>query len=846
MPSQAPVSAARQSSISVVVRVRPFTTQEQNRLVCEPSTPIFPGDGGFLQTSGKENDSVAVKTAQHPQNMPHGLRKIVDVVDDRMLIFDPPENSALGAMQKRAFPHGPARGRIRDHRFVFDGLFDENASQEEVFCATTKPLLDNVLDGYNASVFAYGATGCGKTHTISGTRQDPGVIYLTMAALYQKIGVLADTRRVSVQVSFLEIYNETIRDLLAPETPPKRLVLREDAARRIVVANLSVHTPGTVDDVMQLITRGNENRTSSPTEANAASSRSHAVIQIHVSSHARTAGLSEEHTTATLSVIDLAGSERAAATRNRGARLHEGANINRSLLALGNCINALCDPGRRAHVPYRDSKLTRLLKFSLGGNCRTVMVVCVSPSSQHYDETWNTLQYAARAREIKTSVSRNRHNLDRHVGSYLRMITEQRQEIDELRAREAVVISEHAEKSNKNNAACLQAVRDMASSARETVARRQHDQWRKCFSLAKRKFLLLNLQQLHQISRHVEAQHGHGRPLSAAVRRLLLQCEQLQAKLNSQVVALERFYDSGSDMDAIIADHVTHTLKKCSELDGWTAAHTDLFHDSARALHDSLQRDILVNSSVLFDFLVAELGSYAFPLKALCANIDVSQRHRIGAETDLQSDADDTLDTVSAVLEKMNDSDYDVALEEATARFIGGKHGAQVKPEDQEGSPTILPVDLHVRAKDKRQSSPSRDSPASKRSAKSTMFLKPSMDDCDLSLDDSAYKSAMDDDSPLFNHVNQSVLDFDALDDDHMLTSPPGKPPQAEPRGRLPRRRKSVSYSDTQVALDSHMLKPSLLNKQASTIVANARPELQPHSPPPHEPYAHANSSIMD
>ncbi|KAM9916626.1 hypothetical protein OXX59_009851, partial [Metschnikowia pulcherrima] len=119
--------------------------------------------------------------------------------------------------------------------------------------------------------------------------------------------------------------------------------------------------------------------------------------------------------------------------------LHEGANINRSLLALGNCINALCDPGRRAHVPYRDSKLTRLLKFSLGGNCRTVMVVCVSPSSQHYDETWNTLQYAARAREIKTSVSRNRHNLDRHVGSYLRMITEQRQEIDELRAREAAV-----------------------------------------------------------------------------------------------------------------------------------------------------------------------------------------------------------------------------------------------------------------------------------------------------------------------------------------------------------------------------------------------------------------------
>lgn len=120
--------------------------------------------------------------------------------------------------------------------------------------------------------------------------------------------------------------------------------------------------------------------------------------------------------------------------------MNEGANINKSLLALGNCINALCDPRRRNHVPYRDSKLTRLLKFSLGGNCKTVMIVCVSPSSQHYDETLNTLKYADRAKEIKTKLIRNQHNLDRHVGSYLKMITEQKQEIEELRARESKVV----------------------------------------------------------------------------------------------------------------------------------------------------------------------------------------------------------------------------------------------------------------------------------------------------------------------------------------------------------------------------------------------------------------------
>lgn len=180
---------------------------------------------------------------------------------------------------------------------------------------------------------------------------------------------------------------------------------------------------------MHLIMAGNANRTSSPTEANATSSRSHAVLQINIDQKNRTGDIKEEHTFATLSIIDLAGSERAAATKNRGARLNEGANINKSLLALGNCINALCDPRRRNHIPYRDSKLTRLLKFSLGGNCKTVMIVCVSPSSQHYDETLNTLKYADRAKEIKTKLIRNQHNLDRHVGSYLKMITEQNKKL---------------------------------------------------------------------------------------------------------------------------------------------------------------------------------------------------------------------------------------------------------------------------------------------------------------------------------------------------------------------------------------------------------------------------------
>lgn len=184
---------------------------------------------------------------------------------------------------------------------------------------------------------------------------------------------------------------------------------------------------------MDMIIRGNELRTMSPTEANATSSRSHAVLQINVAQKDRNAAINEPHTMATLSIIDLAGSERASATKNRGERLIEGANINRSLLALGSCINALCDQRKHNHVPYRNSKLTRLLKFSLGGNCKTVMIVCVSPSSAHFDETQNTLRYANRAKNIQTKVTRNVYNVNRHVKDYLKKIDEQMALINELK-----------------------------------------------------------------------------------------------------------------------------------------------------------------------------------------------------------------------------------------------------------------------------------------------------------------------------------------------------------------------------------------------------------------------------
>ncbi|KAG0651845.1 Kinesin 5 [Hyphodiscus hymeniophilus] len=409
------------SSISVTVRVRPFTIREAAQITkCEDGT-LFLGDGSLA----------GVPTPKLGQK---GIRPVIKVVDDKCLVFDPPEDNPVQKFSRSVVSN--MGKRVKDQTFGFDRVFDENTTQGDVYEATTRGLLDSVLDGYNATVFAYGATGCGKTHTITGTAQQPGIIFLTMQELFEKIGERSDEKQTEVSLSYLEIYNETIRDLLVPGGSKQGLMLREDANQAVSVAGLSSHHPQDVQQVMDMIVKGNEYRTISPTEANATSSRSHAVLQINVAQKDRNADVNEPHTMATLSIIDLAGSERASATKNRGERLIEGANINKSLLALGSCINALCDARKRNHVPYRNSKLTRLLKFSLGGNCKTVMIVCVSPSSAHFDETQNTLRYANRAKNIQTKVTRNVYNVNRHVKDFLVKIDEQMALINELKAQQ--------------------------------------------------------------------------------------------------------------------------------------------------------------------------------------------------------------------------------------------------------------------------------------------------------------------------------------------------------------------------------------------------------------------------
>jgi kinesin family protein 18/19 len=268
-----------------------------------------------------------------------------------------------------------------------------------------------------------------------GTQTDPGIMVSVMEDLF--VHSLHQGRQQGVQykvsVSFLEVYNENIRDLLSDVE--EYLDLREDPIKGPVVASITEIETTSGQEIMQLLHQGNAKRSQAATAANEVSSRSHAVLQVVVECRDRAPGTVANIKVGKLSLVDLAGSERAANTKNVGQRLVEGANINRSLLALGNCINALGEKGNKGNfVPYRDSKLTRLLKDSLGGNCRTVMIANISSAESSFEETLNTLKYANRAKNIKTNVQRNVLNVNYHISEYVELINNLRGEIQVLKS----------------------------------------------------------------------------------------------------------------------------------------------------------------------------------------------------------------------------------------------------------------------------------------------------------------------------------------------------------------------------------------------------------------------------
>lgn len=353
-----------------------------------------------------------------------GATLIAHKVDEQMVVLMDPMEDPDDILRAH---------RSREKSYLFDVAFDFTATQEMVYQATTKSLIEGVISGYNATVFAYGPTGCGKTYTMLGTDHEPGIYVRTLNDLFRAIEENSNDMEYEVSMSYLEIYNEMIRDLLNPALG--YLELREDSKGVIQVAGITEVSTINAKEIMQLLMKGNRQRTQEPTAANQTSSRSHAVLQVAVRQRSRVKSILQEVRQGRLFMIDLAGSERASQTQNRGQRMKEGAHINRSLLALGNCINALSDKGGNKYINYRDSKLTRLLKDSLGGNSRTVMIAHISPASTAFEESRNTLTYAGRAKNIRTRVKQNLLNVSYHIAQYTSIIADLRGEIQRLKCK---------------------------------------------------------------------------------------------------------------------------------------------------------------------------------------------------------------------------------------------------------------------------------------------------------------------------------------------------------------------------------------------------------------------------
>ncbi|RKP00389.1 hypothetical protein CXG81DRAFT_13292, partial [Caulochytrium protostelioides] len=287
--------------------------------------------------------------------------------------------------------------------FTFDAAFGPDSDQHAVYERTARGIVASVLEGFNGTVLAYGQTGTGKTFTMQGLAEPPslrGIIPNTFNHLFDHIAQSSD-KNFLVTVSFLEIYNEEIRDLLVHVKGKQTgLPLKEHPETGVYVKDLSSTVVKSVDEMERLMTLGNKNRSVGATLMNEQSSRSHSIFTVTVESSQQITPDEVKFIKGKLNLVDLAGSERQGKTGATGDRLKEATKINLSLSALGNCISALVD-GKSAHIPYRDSKLTRLLQDSLGGNAKTLMIATFSPSGFNYDETVGTLRYANRAKKIR-------------------------------------------------------------------------------------------------------------------------------------------------------------------------------------------------------------------------------------------------------------------------------------------------------------------------------------------------------------------------------------------------------------------------------------------------------------
>uniref|UniRef100_H3CU70 Kinesin-like protein n=1 Tax=Tetraodon nigroviridis TaxID=99883 RepID=H3CU70_TETNG len=316
--------------------------------------------------------------------------------------------------------------------FTFDTVFGPDSKQLDVYNLTARPIIESVLEGYNGTIFAYGQTGTGKTFTMEGVRAVPelrGIIPNSFAHIFGHIAKAEGDKRFLVTVSYLEIYNEEVRNLLGKDQN-QRLEVKERPDVGVYIKDLPGYVVYNADDMDRFMTLGNKNRSVGATNMNEHSSRSHAIFTITIECSEKGVDGNQVMRMGKLHLVDLAGSERQGKTGATGQRLKEATKINLSLSTLGNVISALVD-GKSTHVPYRNSKLTRLLQDSLGGNSKTMMCANIGPADYNYDETISTLRYANRAKNIKNKARINEDPKDALLRKFQKEIEELKKKLME-------------------------------------------------------------------------------------------------------------------------------------------------------------------------------------------------------------------------------------------------------------------------------------------------------------------------------------------------------------------------------------------------------------------------------
>ncbi|XP_015208101.2 kinesin-like protein KIF21A isoform X10 [Lepisosteus oculatus] len=375
----------------------------------------------------------------------------------------------------------------KDKAFTFDYVFDMETQQDAIYSNCTEKLIEGCFEGYNATIFAYGQTGSGKTYSmgtgfdVSIGENELGIIPRAVHHLFKGIeerkqaateqGLPPPEFKVNAQ--FLELYNEEVLDLfdstrdIEAKKQKSHIKIHEDASGGIYTVGVTTRTVGSETEMMQCLKLGALSRTTASTQMNVQSSRSHAIFTIHLCQVRVCASTNNDNETdnriingssqidefetltAKFHFVDLAGSERLKRTGATGERAKEGISINCGLLALGNVISALGDKSKKAtHVPYRDSKLTRLLQDSLGGNSQTVMIACISPSDRDFMETLNTLKYANRARNIKNRVMVNQDKASQQISALRTEIARLQMELVEYKTGKRIIGEDGMESIN--------------------------------------------------------------------------------------------------------------------------------------------------------------------------------------------------------------------------------------------------------------------------------------------------------------------------------------------------------------------------------------------------------------